>query len=198
MSSTIEVGLAVTSHSSAPGALGTATFDGISLGPAGGTTPYTGSPPTLGATLGQWYRIEGENYDLGGNGIAYWDTTLGNAGGKYRADDVDIEAACGGSSCYDIFQIVPGEWAKYTVNATAGTYKVELGVSSSGTSHMHIGDAAGANLTGPLTVASTGGLSVFQVESPTVTFPLSAGTQTLQFVFDDGSMDLNWVEFERQ
>jgi hypothetical protein len=198
MSSTIQVGLAVTGHTSAPGALATATFDGISLGAAGGTTPYAGSPINLGAIQGQWYRVEAEDYDLGGNGIAYWDTTLGNAGGKYRTDDVDVEAACGGSSCYDVFQIAPGEWTKYTVNATAGTYKVQLGVSSSGTSHMHISDANSANLTGPLTLASTGSLSTFQVQSPTATFALSAGPQILQFVFDDGSMDLNWVQFERQ
>ena len=40
-------------------------------------------------------RIEAEDYDLGGEGVAYHDTTPGNAGGAYRADDVDIETAGG-------------------------------------------------------------------------------------------------------
>jgi hypothetical protein len=153
--------------------------------------------PAIGATQGHWYRIEGENYDLGGNGIAYWDTTAGNAGGAYRTDDVDLESYCG-SGCYDVFDTVPGEWLKYTVNATAGTYMIQLGVSSNGTSHAHVNDEGGTNLTGPLTLASTGSLSTYQTESPTVTFPLTAGTHTLQIVFDDGSIDLNWFQLQRQ
>jgi hypothetical protein len=197
MSATIQIGLAVTSHNNAASVLGTATFDGVSLAAAGGTTPYGGAALAIGATQGRWYRIEGENYDLGGNGIAYWDTTPGNAGGTYRNDDVDIEAACG-NGCYDVFDIAPGEWERYTVTATAGTYNIQLGVSSSGTSHMHLNDENGTNLTGPLTVASTGALSVFQVQSPTVSFPLTAGLHTLQIVYDDGSMDLNWIQLSRQ
>ena len=35
-------------------------------------------------------RIEAEDYDTGGQGIAYNDTTAGNSGGQYRTDDVDI------------------------------------------------------------------------------------------------------------
>ena len=40
-------------------------------------------------------RIEAEDYDLGGEGIAYHDTTPGNLGGIYRQDDVDIETLAG-------------------------------------------------------------------------------------------------------
>jgi hypothetical protein len=197
MPATIQIGLAMTSNNNAAGVLGTATFDSVSLVPAGTSTPYKGAPQVIGATQGHWDRIEAENYDLGGNGIAYWDTTPGNAGGVYRNDDVDIEQNCG-NNCYDVFDIVPGEWLKETVNATAGTYALQLGVSSNGVSHMHINDESGANVTGSLSVASTGGLSVFQVQSTTATFPLTAGTHTLQIVFDDGSMDLNWIEVQRQ
>ncbi len=38
-------------------------------------------------------RIEAEDYDIGGETIAYHDTTPGNTGGAYRHDDVDIETA---------------------------------------------------------------------------------------------------------
>jgi hypothetical protein len=197
MPGAIQIGLAVTSCNNAAGVLGTATFDNVSLGAAGASAPYRGAPLAIGTVQGQWDRIEAENYDLGGNGIAYWDTTPGNAGGTYRQDDVDIEAGCG-NNCKDVRDIAPGEWLKETVSAVAGTYAIQLGVASSGASHMHVDDETGANLTGPLTVASTGALSVFQVQSTTATFPLTAGTHTLQIVFDDGSMDLNWVEVQRQ
>jgi hypothetical protein len=197
MPATIQIGLAVTSNNNAAGVLGAANFDSVSLGPAGASTPYRGAPLVIGATQGQWVNIEAENYDLGGNGIAYWDTTPGNAGGVYRNDDVDIEQNCG-NNCYDVFDVVPGEWLKHTVSATAGTYAIQLGVSSNGVSHMHINDETGANVTGTLTVASTGGLTVFQAQLTTATVTLTAGTHTLQTVFDDGSMDLNWIQVQRQ
>jgi hypothetical protein len=197
MPATIQIGLAVTSANNAAGVLGAATFDSVSLGPAGASTPYGGAPQVIGATQGQWVKIEAENYDLGGSGIAYWDTTPGNTGGVYRNDDVDIEQNCG-TNCYDVFDIVPGEWLKHTVSATAGTYAIQLGVSSNGASHLHINDETGANVTGTLTVASTGGLSVFQAQSTTATITLTSGTHTLQTVFDDGALDLNWIQVQRQ
>jgi hypothetical protein len=197
MPATIQIGLAVTSANNAAGVLGAASFDSVSLGPAGASAPYGGAPQVIGATQGQWVNIEAENYDLGGNGIGYWDTTPGNAGAVYRNDDVDIEQNCG-NGCYDVFDIVPGEWLKHTVSATAGTYGIQLGVSSNGVSHLHINDETGANVTGTLTVASTGGLSVFLAQSTTATITLAAGTHTLQTVFDDGSMDLNWIKVQRQ
>src|SRR5262249_28197149 len=37
-------------------------------------------------------RLEAENYNTGGEGVGYHDTTPGNNGGADRTDDVDIEA----------------------------------------------------------------------------------------------------------
>jgi hypothetical protein len=34
--------------------------------------------------------IQAEDYELGGQNVAYYDKTIGNAGGQYRNDDVDI------------------------------------------------------------------------------------------------------------
>ena len=36
--------------------------------------------------------IQAEDFDAGANGTAYYDTTSGNSGGRYRSTDVDIEA----------------------------------------------------------------------------------------------------------
>jgi GH18 family chitinase len=164
-------------------------------------TPYGGTAVSIGTTVGTWYAVEGEKYDVGGEGISYHDTTSTNTLGQFRTganEGVDVEQVCG-TGCYDISAIVGGEWTKYTVNAAvAGTYKVQLGLAASATSHMHIVDASGNNLTGSLTVNSTGSLTTFQAQSPTATFTLPAGTQVLQFVFDDGTMALNWVKFQRQ
>ena len=64
-------------------------------------TPFTGTPIALPGT------VEAENYDKGGQGVAYHDTTPGNSGGKYRTDDVDI--AAGGSNGFHVTDIAAGE-----------------------------------------------------------------------------------------
>ncbi len=56
-------------------------------------------------------RIEAEDYDAGGEGVAYHDTTPGNEGGVYRLDDVDIEPLTG-SKGYNVGWIRPGEWLR--------------------------------------------------------------------------------------
>ena len=55
--------------------------------PPGGSTPYGGTAPTLPG------KVEFENYDNGGQDIAYHDTTAINAGGGYRTNAVDMKAA---------------------------------------------------------------------------------------------------------
>ena len=73
-------------------------------------------------------RILAADYDAGGEGIAYHDTTPGNIDSNpssYRNDDVDI-----GIRDWDadplITNTAAGEWLRYTVDvAEAGTYDVE-------------------------------------------------------------------------
>src|SRR5207237_10706793 len=68
-------------------------------------------------------QIEAENFDNGGQGVAYSDTTAGNYGGQYRNTDVDIETTTDTGGGYDVGWIAAGEWLNYTVNvASAGTY----------------------------------------------------------------------------
>ena len=52
---------------------------------AAGPLPFGGTPTMVPGL------VEAENFDDGGNGVGYHDTTAGNAGGQYRAGDVDIE-----------------------------------------------------------------------------------------------------------
>lgn len=133
--------------------------------------------------------IQAEDFDAGANGTAYYDTTAGNSGGRYRSTDVDIEASSEGG--HDVGWIAPGEWMNYTVNvAAAGTYKMDFRVAtaSSGTLHVMVG---GANVTGTVSVSNTGGWQNWTTISKTVS--LSAGTQVMRVVFDSGSMNLNWI-----
>ena len=156
--------------------------------PTAGQSPYPGpgAHPIPG-------RIEGENYDTGGEGFAYHDTTSGNSGNQYRSENVDIETC--GEGGYNVGWIAGGEWLEYTVDvASSGTYDVEVRVaslSSGGNLHIEFG---GVNVTGTMSFSATGGwqtwTSVF--DSNVV---LNAGQQIMRISMDSSNWNLNWVEF---
>ncbi|WP_086503372.1 Ig-like domain-containing protein, partial [Algoriphagus ratkowskyi] len=62
----------------------------IKIGEKESRSPFGGKAATIPGT------VEAENYDLGGQGVGYFDTDAGNIGRMYRTDDVDIEVAVEG------------------------------------------------------------------------------------------------------
>jgi len=154
----------------------------------GGQDPYPGpnSTPIPG-------RIQAENYDTGGEGVAYHDDTSGNSGNQYRTENVDIETC--GEGGYNVGWIAAGEWLEYTVNvASSGTYNVTARVASSSTGgSLHI-ELGGVNVTGTINLASTGGwqnwTSVYDTD-----VVLNAGPQIMRISMDLSGWNLNWVEF---
>ena len=114
-------------------------------------TPYLGSPVQVPGT------VFGENFDNGGEGVAYHDSGANNIGGAYRSSGVDVEPSSSGG--YDVGWIAAGEWANYTVAvAAAGTYTISIGVASpnSGAS-MHVGFNNASNVWQQISVPNTGG-----------------------------------------
>src|SRR5262249_55851321 len=105
----------------------------------------------------------------------------GNAGGAYRATDVDLEASSLGG--YDVGWTTAGEWIVYSVNvASNGSYVLQFkGASPSGGGKFHA-TIAGAN-TAPLTGPNTGGWQNWTtISSPVLT--LGGGPQQLTLVVD--------------
>jgi hypothetical protein len=157
-----------------------------------GPTPFSGTRIALPGT------IEAENYDLGGSGVAYVDTTAGNSGGVYRTDDVDIRRTTDSSGAYNVKAVRGGEWLAYSVNvASAGTYSIDFRVASSGgggTVHVTVD---GANVTGSVALPDTGGWDTWKtVTKSGVSLP--AGAHLLKLVIDaNGSSgsaaDINWI-----
>jgi endonuclease/exonuclease/phosphatase family metal-dependent hydrolase len=139
------------------------------------STPFAGAPAAVPGT------IQAEDFDNGGEGLAYHDTTTGNTGGAYRQTDVDIEPATDG--VYDVGWTAAGEWLNYTVNvASAGSYLLEARVASNGqggTFHVEFG---GADKTGALMIPDTGGWQAWTTVSQTVS--LQAGSQVMKLAFD--------------
>jgi hypothetical protein len=159
------------------GANAVGNIDWIRVTPASsaGSTPYGGAAAAIPGT------IEAEQFDNGGEGIAYHDLTSGNSGGAFRSTDVDLEPAAGGG--YDVGWVAAGEWLRYTVNVTsAGAYAALFRVASlgaGGTFHLEVN---GTNVSGPLTVPDTGGWQSWQNVGATV--QLAAGTQVARLVID--------------
>ena len=140
-----------------------------------------------------------ENYDGGGEGVAYHDTTSGNSGGAYRTNNVDIETTADTGGGFDLKSVKQTEWLKYTVNvAAAGTYTLDVRVASlgaGGTFHIEVN---GVNMTGPLVVPNTSGWQTWTTVSK-AGVSLAAGQQVIRVVMDangaSGSIgNMNWLK----
>jgi hypothetical protein len=173
----------------------TGNFNWIAAASGGGTTastPFSGSPVALPGT------IQAENYDGGGEGVAYHDTTSGNSGSVYRTDGVDLQDAVDTGGGFKVKSAVAGEWLNYTVNVTAaGTYTFAARVASSGTGGTFHIEVNGVDKTGPIVVPNTGGWQTWQTISRTG-IALSAGPQVIRLVLDaNGASGLtgnfNWI-----
>jgi hypothetical protein len=127
--------------------------------------------------------IQAEDFDAGGEGVAYHDTDTSNDGGAYRPNEgVDIQPTGSGNG-FDVGWVQAGEWLKYTVNVQqAGNYNVGFTVATAlagGTFHL---EADGADITGPIRVNNTGGWQTYTTLSRQVALP--AGQHTLRLVMD--------------
>ena len=164
-------------------------------GPAAGApvgsysgTPYTGAPIPLPGVF------EAENFDKGGQNVAYRDLTSGNSGGQYRtSESVDIVAssdAAGGG--YVVNSFVPGEWLAYTANVpTTGAYDLSVRAVSTAPAAFHL-EVDGQDVTGPVQVPASGSWSAFQwLGKQGVN--LAAGKRVIKLVNDDGYFDLNRI-----
>jgi hypothetical protein len=72
-------------------------------GPTSRSTPFGGTPRAIPGT------IEVEDFDEGGEGIAYQDLTAGNEGGGYRATDVDLQPTTDTDGGYNLGWAGAGE-----------------------------------------------------------------------------------------
>jgi hypothetical protein len=142
-------------------------------------------------------RIQAEDYDLGGEGLAFHEANVeANEGGAdYRTDHVDIEETQDTDGAYNIAYIMQGEWLEYTVNVTSdGIYDLDLRMAADGDGKtLHI-EMDGNDVSGAINVPNTGGWQTWQ----TVTVngvSLTAGEHIMRIAFDASYMNLNYVEF---
>jgi hypothetical protein len=172
---------------------GVANVNWLQLASSTGSTPYGGVAATLPGT------IEAENFDDGGESVAYVDTTPGNRGGEYRQTDVDIEITADTAGGYDVGWTRPGEWLQYTADVSpAGTYALELRLASASTGGTMRVEVDGTDVTGPIVVPNTGGWQVWQT-TRIGGIVLQAGRHRIRLVFvasgTNGIANVNFFRF---
>jgi beta-glucosidase len=159
-------------------------------------------------------RIEAEDYDLGGEEVAYHDTTPGNDGTAYRGDDVDIEPTTDVEGGFNVGWTERGEWLSYSVDvAAAGLYDIQLRVASAMartisetlevagpvswtvpvTLKLHV-ELDGTDVSGPMAFVATAGWQNWtSVTARRV--PLPAGEHTMRLAIEADGININWLAF---
>jgi len=151
-------------------------------------TPFYGTALTVPGI------IEAEDFDNGGEGAAYHDSSPGNTGGSYRTDvDVDIESCAEGG--FNIGYITDGEWFEYTINAdSTGFYDIDFRVaamSDEGAFHMEVDSQ---DVTTSIVSPVTNGWQAWV----TVTAPdieLAAGEHVIRFYVNKAGFNIHNIIF---
>jgi glucose/arabinose dehydrogenase len=151
--------------------------------------PYYGTPMNIPG------KVEIEDFDRGGEGIAYHETSVGNAGNQYRTtEDVDLQNCNEGT--YNIGWVSNGEWLEYTLNATVNSlYLVDVRLAAPGTGRRFHIEMDGTDISGSINVPNTGGFQTWQ----TMTVPLGTipiGVHTFRFVFEANDLNVNYLDFK--
>ncbi len=136
-------------------------------------TPFNVNPLVIPGT------IEVEEYDNGGEGLAYHDNDPANIPGGFRTDEgVDIGAS---GNAYILEYVESGEWIEYTVDvAQAGRYSLTAEIASevaNGTFELFF---AQNNASADFSVPSTGNWYTFQQISANSEIELEAGQQEMR------------------
>jgi beta-glucanase (GH16 family) len=132
-------------------------------------------------------QIEAEDYSN------FMDADVGNNGGAYRTDDVDIEATTDNGGGFNVGWTTPGEWLEYDTNLAPGTYQVSARVASlNGGGQFTLsegGESVSAN------IAATGGWQVWQtIDLGELQVNADA---SLRLDVQTGGFNLNWLRLEQ-
>lgn len=127
--------------------------------------------PYLGTIRNVPGKIEIEDYDTGGEGLAFHDSSIGNSGGAYRtASGEDVDISIGGSG-FVSQSLIGGEYTRYTINVT-----------ESGSYHMLVNYKTFASPSKPFAAA----LLPIDLSSSTVLFSDAGGSTTSGIINTSG------------
>ncbi|MEF8800848.1 MAG: glycosyl hydrolase [Halolamina sp.] len=141
-------------------------------------------------------KVEGEHFDVGGEGVSYHETTHDNQGSAdYRDAPVDIGGSDGD---YTLGWIEEGEWLEYSVAVESSeSYDVEVRVASAeGGGPLHL-EVDGEDVTGSVDVPNTGSWTAYQTVTAAEDVSLSEGEHEVRVVSEGGLWNFDWFAFRR-
>jgi endoglucanase len=154
-------------------------------------------------TIDKGTVLKAVHYDLGRNGVAYFDRdtanyhvstgtrSAGNRGNIYRNDGVDIELDSVDLTFYYVSHFEKGEWLNYTVNITkGGRYTLNLRLSAkkiAGKLTLRINSGT------PHQIDIKPGLNWQEITIMNV--DLKKGNNTIRVIAEEGEMDFAWIKF---
>src|ERR1035437_962503 len=108
-------------------------------------------------------RIEAEDFDTGGEGVAYHDTDSANNGGQYRTNEaVDITTCNDTGGGYKVGWTADGEWLEYTVFVrNPGYYNLGLRYATPNSGCVVDVICNAKDKTGTWTLPATGGYTTW-------------------------------------
>ena len=197
--------------SKAPLRISSPSFESLESRQLLSLSPFLGSPVAIPSTPGTSTIVQADNFDDGGEGVAYHTTDTTNFGGAYRPNEgVSIQPTSdpgsGPGSGYNVGWTAAGDWLGYSVNvASAGNYDITVRIASpiavgnnAGYFHLEFGptgQVGGPNVTrsGLFVVPGTGGGQTWQ-DVTIQAVPLSAGNQWIRLVEDNGGWNINYIK----
>lgn len=136
--------------------------------------------------------IEAENYDLGGEGLAYHDVDAENSGKIFRTDGVDIDQTTDG---YALGWTEVGEWTEYTVKIEKdGAYNWAVRASSGiegSVIRLYLDDT---DISGAITVPKGEDWDTYTTLTGT-TPVVTAGSHVLKIAIEGKYANVDWIQF---
>ena len=143
------------------------------------------------------------DYDLGRNGIAYYDTDTAtyhvstgkretwNRGNSYRNDGVDISVDSLNKTTYYVSHIENGEWLQYTLNViSAGIYDLKFTYAAK-KQEGKFSILVNKSLSQPINVPKANEWKTVEVKN----INLNKGENKLRLVVEQGGFDLKSIQF---
>ncbi len=173
---------------------GNSAADSVKIKVNAARGPYNGTAQVIPGT------IQVENYDVGGNGIAYSDDSPGSVVTptvNFRTnEDVDIETCTDAGGGYNLGYATAAEWLEYTVNVTsAGAYVVDLRAACNGDGRTVSLSMDGTTIASNIAIPNTGAWQTWTTVK-VGNVQLTAGQHVLRLTIGATSyVNINYLTF---
>jgi hypothetical protein len=146
--------------------------------------PFRGAPAVIPGI------VQAEDYDQGGEGLAYSDASTQDQGGGYRNGSVGIGNIAQGQ--YYVGWTQSGEWIQYTIEAeTSGKYLINVRLMTRKPARFSV-QVDGEDVASDITVPDTAG---FWQNLPLGPVTIAKGRHSVRLLIRDDSINFDWLRF---